>query len=426
LPIAEPGEGLIARASRRLRSRTPRLLTLPARIQARIRRATTPAIVYNVNAAHRQTHPKRALVVNRIMSFLLKEDDPEFLRHQSLRRCKYIAAVLGELGYVVDVASGSEITRGRITRFRAAAEYDLIISDRADMEGTDRFFRSDAVRIFLARTMNHLVGNANLRRRYQRLLDRRRCEIQTRGLEPETMPYVMTSDAIIVVGNEPTSRTWRELYEGPVYALNNAGFRGIEARLDGKDFERARKHFLFFASGPQVRKGLDLLLETFPKHPDLHLYVCGRYASEQDFCTCYHKELYDTPNVHPMGWVEVKSAEFYDLARRCAYVVHPACIEGQAGSVVQCMHSGLIPLVTREVGLDTEDFGLTFADDSLEEIERALVRVSRLPADWHRERSLRTRAVAEEKYGEDALVNRWRELLTAIAHTGRTLDRRLA
>jgi hypothetical protein len=78
------------------------------------------------------------------------------------------------------------------------------------------------------------------------------------------------------------------------------------------------------------------------------------------------------------------------------------------------------------VGLDTEDFGLTFADDSLEEIERALVRVSRLPADWHRERSLRTRAVAEEKYGEDALVNRWRELLTAIAHTGRTLDRRLA
>jgi hypothetical protein len=78
------------------------------------------------------------------------------------------------------------------------------------------------------------------------------------------------------------------------------------------------------------------------------------------------------------------------------------------------MYSGLIPLVTREAGIDTEDVGVTFSDDSLEEIERVVREVSQLPEKWHRERSSRTRKAVEEKYSEDAFLNRWRDILAEI------------
>src|SRR6185369_12031385 len=95
-------------------------------------------------------------------------------------------------------------------------------------------------------------------------------------------------------------------------------------------------------------------------------------------------------------------------------VIHPSCSEGQPGSVVHCMHSGLIPLVTREAGIDTGDFGVTFADDSLDEIEQVILDVSRRPSEWLRQRSEATRRSASEDYSEDAFARRWRSIVSEI------------
>ena len=78
------------------------------------------------------------------------------------------------------------------------------------------------------------------------------------------------------------------------------------------------------------------------------------------------------------------------------------------------MYSGLIPLVTKETGIDTEDFGMTFENDGLEEIERVILEVSRMPESWHREHSIKSRKVSEKKYSEDAFMERWRNMLGEI------------
>ena len=228
------------------------------------------------------------------------------------------------------------------------------------------------------------------------------------------MRYISNVNAIIGVGNDYTMGTWRQAFAGPIYSFNNYGFKETTFDFDSKDFSSARGHFLFFASKSQVQKGLDLLLEIFPRIPDVHLYVCSDFKAEADFRACYQRELYETPNVHPIGRIPVNGPQFYDLVRQCAYVIAPTCSEGQPGSVVQCMYAGLIPLVTKEAGIDTERFGISFADDSLRGIERVIRKVSRQPEKWHRKRSAKTRRVAEKRFSEDALVRRWREILTEI------------
>lgn len=368
-------------------------------------------VIQNANGANESIYNRRALLIYIVMPFMLRSDDPGFLRHQSLRRCRHIASILGEFGYIVDVGHRRNLAPIK------HRDYNIIINDRADLRGVEVFSAKDAANIFLATSDNYIVHNSALRRRHELLFKRRRRQVELRRIYPEALPYIANSDAIICVGNEDIVNTWKEEFEGPIYPFNNFGFKETEFCLDLKDFSAARNNFLFFASRSQVQKGLDLLLEIFPKHRDLKLYICSEFEKEEDFCICYHKELYETPNIHPIGWVPVNGPKYNELVLKCAYVIYPSCSDGQPGSVVQCMYSGLIPLVTKEAGIDTEDFGITFSDDSLEEIERVIVEVSEKPGSWHRERSIKTRKVSEEKYSEDAFIERWRHILGEIITT---------
>ena len=338
-------------------------------------------IICNANGVDESNYTKRALLIYIVKPFLLKDDDPYLLRHQHSKQCKQIRAILGELGLVVDVVDIKDM------KFRPCRRYDLVICNRV----TDIPLNKDVLRIYLATTMHHKVHNENLRRRHKLLYERRGYRVRLRRVYAEVMPYVKRSDAIVGFGNEFIMSSWREAFNVPVYPFDNYGFKETEFILDSKDFSTARMNFLFFTSSSQMQKGLDLLLEIFPKHPDLHLYICSEYEKEGDFCACYRQELYETPNIHPVGWVTVNGSEYNELVRKCAFVILPSCSEGQSGSVVQCMYSGLIPLVTKEAGIDTEDFGVAFSNDSIEEIERVIREVSVLPDSWHRERSIRTR-----------------------------------
>lgn len=378
-----------------------------AKLYKKLKTAISPerySVILNVNGVDESNYTKRSLLIYIVRPFQLKAEDPELFRHQQLAQCKQIAAVLGESGYIVDVVD----IRNWI--FRPYRDYDLVISNRV----ADIHLKKDAIRIYLATTLYHNLHNRNLRRRHKLLNERRGYRVKLRRVYAEAMPYVERSDAIVGFGNEFTMSSWRKAFNIPVYPFNNYGFKHTEFILEDKDFSAARKNFLFLTSRSQTQKGLDLLLEIFPKHQALNLYICSAYNSERDFSACYHKELYETPNIHPIGWIRVNSPEYNVLVRKCAFVVLPSCSEGQSGSVVQCMYSGLIPLVTREAGIDTEDFGITFTDDSPEEIERVILEVSQLPETWHKEHSIMTRQVSEQKYSEDAFMNRWRSILSEI------------
>ena len=161
-------------------------------------------------------------------------------------------------------------------------------------------------------------------------------------------------------------------------------------------------------------KGLDLLLEVFPAQKDLHLFVCGGYRREKDFCKLYAEELFSTPNIHPMDFIFVDSPAFQKISKQCAFVIHPACSEGHAGSVIQCMHAGLIPIVSRETGIDVERIGYLLQDDSLETLRDAILSVSFLSPEVLERQSLRVVETAKREYTEETFVRRWKEMLVDV------------
>ncbi len=362
-------------------------------------------VKYNVNKSREQAFKKRALLVYLIMPFQIKQKSRYFLHHQNMKQCRQIADIISEYGYIVDVADVND------ANIKSDYEYDLIISHKIDLNVSRLRCKNHTKFIYLGTGMNHIVHNRNLRKRLDGFTFRRNCSIEIE-LHTENMPFLKIIDAIITFGNDHTKTTWNESFKGPIYTFNNYGYN--KNNIVEKKYSEAKKNFLFFGGRWQLLKGLDLLLEVFSKHPKLHLHICGRYYDEIDFCKCYQKELFHMQNIHPVGWVKVNSREFDDLLRKCLYVIMPSCSEGQSGAVVQCMHSGLIPIVTRQVGIDTGDFGVNLRNDSLQELERTVKILSAKPDDWCQGNSIKTIRDAKYYYSEDYFLNRWREILLKI------------
>jgi glycosyltransferase involved in cell wall biosynthesis len=141
------------------------------------------------------------------------------------------------------------------------------------------------------------------------------------------------------------------------------------------------------------------------------------FKKESDFCRCFRKELFDTVNIHPVGFLPVLSSKFYDMVGKCTFVISPTAAEGQSGAILQCMATGLIPVVSREAGIDTEDFGFMLENNTLEEIEKMVLQLAQLPGEKIAGLSGRTRMVCEEKYSEAVFKDRWREILAEIQNT---------
>jgi hypothetical protein len=365
--------------------------------------------VFNVNNIDDPSSKKSALLVYLSLPFHLKEGHPAFRFHQNLKQSLQIASVLGEFGYSVDVIDIHDKT------FKPSRKYDLVMSHRSDISGLEEAIGNDTTLVYLSSGMNHLVHNENQRRRLEYLRTRRGFELKNLVWDDEQSPFLKKADALVGFGNRMIMDSWKRSFSGPRHGFSNYGFPAIP--YVKKNWKEARRNFLFLGSGQQLGKGLDLLLEIFPNHPNLHLYICSKYKNEIDFCHYYQRELYKTKNIHPCGWIDIRGQHFLQLVGKCGFVVLPSCSEGSPGSVVNAMTAGLIPLLTREAGIDTEDFGFTFPDDRIETIESALCELAQLDADTLEQRSIATRHIAVTRFSENAFISRWREILRDI-HDG--------
>ncbi len=181
-----------------------------------------------------------------------------------------------------------------------------------------------------------------------------------------------------------------------------------------KDYETANKHFLFYTGGGKILNGLDLLIEIFKKKPELTLHICGTFSGENDFYECFKNDIISYNNIIMEGWVQVGSEKILDLVKKCGYVIVPICAGASHGSVVVCMNYGVVPIVTKEAGIDLEDFGVLLPSYEIDDIEEKIEWVSKQPAEWLKKRSLKTKAAAENKFSEKSFFTRFTEILDEI------------
>lgn len=225
----------------------------------------------------------------------------------------------------------------------------------------------------------------------------RRQVLPSRGVE--------VADQVVVLGNDFTRETF--LFGGkPVTRVPISSAYELPWP-EGRDFESARRRFLWVGSYGMVHKGLDLALDAFAGMPDLELTVCGRPEKEPDFFRLYEKHLRSTENIQFHGWLDMGSPDFLELARNHASVIYPSSAEGGAGSVIHCMHAGMLPICTAEASIDLGDFGQHVSEGSVAAVREACSEVSRMTPEeverrargaWEHVRAAHTRELFRANY----------------------------
>lgn len=349
---------------------------------------------------------KSALLVYLTKPFILDQSDPVFLMHQNFSYNRLLASVLDQFGFIVDVVEYQD------THVKPKKKYDLLLTHRLDYGKRGGYFKAIPNKIYLCSGSNHLVHNRNLKIRMEGVHKRRGIHLNDVVWDTEDLSYLEEINAICGPGNATIKSSWRENYHGPIYMHNNIAI--LQRTAVDRNYDSAKKRYLFFGSGQQLNKGLDLLLEVFRKNPQMELYVCSNYLEEKDFCDCFHNELYNTPNIHAMGWVSIKGDTFREIVKKCAFVILPSCSEGQPGSVINCMATGLIPIVTPQCGIDVDDFGIIIEDIQIDAIEKLCRNLSAMPNSKLKLMSNDSQKAISTKYTIELLEKSIRHFLKEI------------
>lgn len=303
-----------------------------------------------------------------------------------------IANALNRLGYVVDVINYDDY------EFQPTAQYDVFAGMAANFSRLLPLLPASVKAVYWATRPDPAFELEAIRQRQLALYQRRH---QWLPIPDAIMPLLESADyhradALILIGNDRIRASFRTA-TSHVYCVDNPALP-LAPVTQARDWSSARKHFLFLASWLLVRKGLDVVLEAFAARPGIDVWICGPVDSEPAFLKTYRQELFYTPNIHTVGWVEMSSPAFTQVASRCGFLVFPSCAEGMSGSVINGMASGLIPICTPETGVDLDDFGIPITDPSPNALRALLDEAASLPVAELQRRGEAARTAATRRY----------------------------
>lgn len=358
------------------------------------------------NAKHR---PRHALLCYIALPFLIERDSNQFIKHTNRWDALEIAKILDELGFTVDVMDHDDV------KTQVRKKYDLLIGfGRADKLAQE--LPTSTIKIFLGTGSEPTDRDRCIQERTKDVSSKRNCTLKVYRTNPYPAENLKYYDVLACLGTEEaTIPTYRRFFDKKIFCWPNHAYDqwiGIPA---GKDFTQSRYNYLYFGTSGQILCGLDLLLEVFAKKPHLNLYVCGPFEKEKDFVKCFHSELYETPNIHPIGWVTLGSPQHRDLILKCGMVIAPMCPVIAHGSILVCMGNGLIPVVTRHAaGIDTDILGTTIPSLNTTQIGAVVEHVSNQPVVWHETISQQMISIVRSEFSQAAFSTKFKSILSEV------------
>lgn len=331
-------------------------------------------------------------------------DPPACQWHQSLWQVPQLAALIGAYGYNVDVIDWNT------SAVRLDKKYDLLIDiSPHNREIYLEHLKPGCPQILYATGSCPAWQRCREEERLADLYRRRGVRLTPATSTAHYYPHPDSFTAMFLIGSQSTLATFGPV-ASPVSFIKNTGY----VLPPPTDFsQKSARDFLFFASQPQVLKGLDLLLEAFVAMPDVNLYVCSLFQREPDFCRAYEAELFGCPNIKPVGFIDIHGDIFREICRHCGFVILPSCSEGISGSLLTAMSAGLIPVVSQACGLE-EDEAITLETCSIDCIKDTVRYLSQASAQWLRNQSFRALAINQQRYSPRHYIISVRQALSAV------------
>ena len=363
-------------------------------------------IIYLLKRRYRQLKPKRIinysdsskLVIGRALvsyipgSLIWSKDDPRFRGHTNLWESAEIARILVALGYVVDAISHED------DKFVSQKKYDIVFDIHRNLQ---KYSNNTTKKILHATGSFNVYSNIAERQRLVALSQRRGANLVPRRAIPKKsiedfLRNALAADVITLVGNEVTKATFPDELQKKIKCIPVTGsllkwVRNCETQ------SLVEREYLWFGGSGAVHKGLDLVIEAFSKMPELILHIIGPIETEVDFINEYKRELSECRNIIMHGYLFPSEERFRLVTGKVVGFILPSCSEGTSTAAITCMQYGLIPIVSKDCGVDiTPERGILLKECTITEIIAAIQVLDSMGAD-----RLRKMAGAAQSFAVD-------------------------
>lgn len=332
-------------------------------------------------------------------------DHQDYGGHSQYWEINEIANSFLEKNYKVDVINFNN------NKFVPSHNYNIYVDIGANLNNLVSKLNKDCYKIFYATGSHWLFQNLAELLRLRDLQERRGVGLApTRQLEAITK--LREVDMITGVCGTFPSSTYDFLNKKkkmiPISTTH------IFESPESKNFTGVSKTFIWFGGVGAIHKGLDIVLEAFKEMPDYKLFVCGKSVKEAGFIEEYHEELFKTENIIPIGHIDPGSEKFKEICSNSLGTIFTSCSEGASGSVVLTMHAGLIPIVNKESGVETKNFGVLLEDSTVSSIKLAVKKLSEEPVTNLKERSLMAWKYVNKVHTRENFAKEFRILIDSV------------
>ena len=319
--------------------------------------------------------------------------------HSNFTECYTIAKCFDKLGYSVDCVS-------RTKTGIDYSQYDIVfgINGNAFMGVFSADEKIKPLKIFYSVGAETLFNYRVTTLRNRDFHDRHGFWLlySNRYMPGDVRTYYETSlsDAVICLGDEFVFNHFvAEDKQSEKYRwLPAFYFPTVEAPIK-KNFSLCRKSILWFGSSGMVHKGLDIAIDFAIEHPEYTLHICGGSRQETDFWNYYMPKIKANKNIHLHGFVDIESDKYAQILSQCGILLNPSISEGCAVSVLNVLgNSALLPVYSKATGVDLSNVGISVANVTYKEFEKALLELEAMPDKEFEQKAQDAHSLVKENY----------------------------
>jgi glycosyltransferase involved in cell wall biosynthesis len=187
---------------------------------------------------------------------------------------------------------------------------------------------------------------------------------------------LLRSDKVVIIGNQTISKT----FIAQLPRLHSR-IHTIDCGVDFNHFEPSEgverlPYFAHVATQMSFRKGTDIVVQAWPsvakRLPESRLVLLGR---EGDYSL--PAQFASRADVIHIGAFSGAEKNYRDLLSQCRWIVLPSIAEGQAGTLLEGMSCGCVPVCTPQTGIDAGRYGgVSVIANNVQSLSDGMVRAA--------------------------------------------------
>lgn len=196
-------------------------------------------------------------------------------------------------------------------------------------------------------------------------------------------------------------------------------FTGYGAYLDEllyippneKNFEAGRNNFIYVGgTGGNIQKGMDLLIETFTRTPELNLYI---YCKVEEEILNYYKTELKAKNIHSIyHWRFMPfQNRLKELMKKINFTIHAGINSGLGTAFMGSMGLGLIPVGYIDL-IAPENSCVLSNSWQIDSMVKCIQTASNMPEEWCKNASKLNIKYYDENYIVEVFSNNFKQLIT--------------